>query len=289
MDNNGTENALGNVAQLLSTKNIISQKAALMSGKLFSAPQNRRSSLVSSSFLKYSQRSQNSQHSTMSKQSKSQSEMSHRESILGGNSLRGLRGTDASLRGGRGGEGRSGIDGSLRGGRAGAVEGKIDGMDSSLRSGMDGTTLRPMALVPIEGATVVTTDTSTTVTATATEEMVVTGGVTAGGVATTGCVPSGDITPMATPGNVGEGVDIVGADVGMVIAENVLSPNGTMASKRSARKAVLSSRKSADRLQVVLGTSQILLVDDAVSILKMTKKAIQNECTNTRYVHRSCT
>ena len=39
---------------------------------------------------------------------------------------------------------------------------------------------------------------------------------------------------------------------------------------------------AADRMQMVLGMSPILLVDDAVSILKMTKRAIQNECINVR-------
>ena len=53
-------------------------------------------------------------------------------------------------------------------------------------------------------------------------------------------------------------------------------------STRDSRKAVLSTRTSADRIQEVLGVLPILLVDDSVSILKMTKRAIQNECANIR-------
>ena len=40
-----------------------------------------------------------------------------------------------------------------------------------------------------------------------------------------------------------------------------------------------------DRIQEVLGAMPILLVDDSVSILKMTKRAIQNECANIRSTH----
>ena len=40
----------------------------------------------------------------------------------------------------------------------------------------------------------------------------------------------------------------------------------------------------ADWLQEVLGAMPVLLVDDAVSILKMTKRAIQNECANISFM-----
>ena len=54
---------------------------------------------------------------------------------------------------------------------------------------------------------------------------------------------------------------------------------------RTSRRALLGVRKSADRIQEVLGELPILLVDDSVSILKMTKRAIQNECVNIRSIH----
>ena len=41
-----------------------------------------------------------------------------------------------------------------------------------------------------------------------------------------------------------------------------------------------NSSSTADRMLEVLGSSPILLVDDSVSILKMTKRAIQNECAS---------
>ena len=43
-----------------------------------------------------------------------------------------------------------------------------------------------------------------------------------------------------------------------------------------------SQRGSTGRVQEVLGSLPILLVDDSVSILKMTKRAILNECANIR-------
>ena len=46
-----------------------------------------------------------------------------------------------------------------------------------------------------------------------------------------------------------------------------------------------SKRRGTDPIQEVLGSSPILLVDDAVSILKMTKRAIHNECPNIRSRH----
>ena len=55
-------------------------------------------------------------------------------------------------------------------------------------------------------------------------------------------------------------------------------------SARDSRKAILNSRKSADRVQEVLGVLPILLVDDSVPILKMTKRAILNECTNISFI-----
>ena len=41
---------------------------------------------------------------------------------------------------------------------------------------------------------------------------------------------------------------------------------------------------NADRVQETLGTLPILIVDDSVSILKMTKRAIQNECANISFM-----
>ena len=94
-----------------------------------------------------------------------------------------------------------------------------------------------------------------------------------------------DVIAGGGGGDIGGDVDVVGVGVvvsiGIGIAEDP-HPLGTIASKRSIRKAILASRKSADRMQMVLGMSPILLVDDAVSILKMTKRAIQNECINVR-------
>ena len=47
---------------------------------------------------------------------------------------------------------------------------------------------------------------------------------------------------------------------------------------------LVNVRKSVGRIQEVLGSFSILLVDDSVSILKMTKRAIQNDCENIRSV-----
>ena len=41
---------------------------------------------------------------------------------------------------------------------------------------------------------------------------------------------------------------------------------------------------SADHVQEILGSLPILIVDDSVSILKMTKRAIQNECANISFM-----
>ena len=43
-------------------------------------------------------------------------------------------------------------------------------------------------------------------------------------------------------------------------------------------------RSTTNRMQEVLGALPILLVDDSVSILKMTKRAIQNECANISFI-----
>ena len=55
-----------------------------------------------------------------------------------------------------------------------------------------------------------------------------------------------------------------------------------LATTRDSRQAILKERRSADRIEEVLGALPILLVDDSVSILKMTKRAIHNECANIR-------
>ena len=47
---------------------------------------------------------------------------------------------------------------------------------------------------------------------------------------------------------------------------------------------LLNASSSIDRIQEVLGAMPILLVDDSVSILKMTKRAIQNECANISFM-----
>ena len=52
----------------------------------------------------------------------------------------------------------------------------------------------------------------------------------------------------------------------------LMSPRSTFVSPRKGRKSV----------QEVLGALPILIVDDSVSILKMTKRAILNECANIR-------
>ena len=44
------------------------------------------------------------------------------------------------------------------------------------------------------------------------------------------------------------------------------------------------ARTGVNRVQDILGTLPILLVDDSVSILKMTKRAIQNECANISFI-----
>ena len=63
---------------------------------------------------------------------------------------------------------------------------------------------------------------------------------------------------------------------------DVAVAGGTEPPPRGAdhEEALSDARSSGDRIQEVLGTLPILLVDDSVSILKMTKRAIQNECAN---------
>ena len=65
------------------------------------------------------------------------------------------------------------------------------------------------------------------------------------------------------------------ADAGVV--EDALG--ATRKSFSKSRSSIDGSRKG---LQEVLGALPILLVDDSVSILKMTKRSIQNECANIR-------
>ena len=85
---------------------------------------------------------------------------------------------------------------------------------------------------------------------------------------------------IAFPGAVGVPVDAsVAGAAGNASLDSLISID---ISTRGSRKALLDVRKSADRIQEVLGALPILLVDDSVSILKLTKRAIQNECANIR-------
>ena len=52
----------------------------------------------------------------------------------------------------------------------------------------------------------------------------------------------------------------------------------------ASEKDVPEAISSGNRVQDALGILPILLVDDAVSILKMTKRAIQNECDNISFM-----
>ena len=56
----------------------------------------------------------------------------------------------------------------------------------------------------------------------------------------------------------------------------------TETTTRNSRNAIKESRSSAVRMQAVVGSLPILIVDDSVAILKMTKSVIQNECANIR-------
>ena len=80
-----------------------------------------------------------------------------------------------------------------------------------------------------------------------------------------------------------------GADGGASLYSLKLQPPGSdpsslHKSSKSAKKALSNARPRSERVQEVLGALPMLLVDDSVSILKMTKKAIQNECAHIRFV-----
>ena len=53
--------------------------------------------------------------------------------------------------------------------------------------------------------------------------------------------------------------------------------------KMVRRKSRADNKQRSERVQEVLGSLPMLLVDDSVSILKLTKKAIQNECGHIRF------
>ena len=55
-------------------------------------------------------------------------------------------------------------------------------------------------------------------------------------------------------------------------------------SEDALEKAISDTRISVNRVHEMLGMLPILLVDDSVSILKMTKRAIQNECANISFM-----
>ena len=67
------------------------------------------------------------------------------------------------------------------------------------------------------------------------------------------------------------------------------SHDSTTSSSMIRRKSRTDQKQRSERVQEVLGSLPMLLVDDSVSILKLTKKAIQNECGHIRsyfsYLH----
>lgn len=52
----------------------------------------------------------------------------------------------------------------------------------------------------------------------------------------------------------------------------------------SSKTVPVSVKTTATRMQEIVGANPILIVDDSVSIIKMTKSVIQNECANIRSV-----
>ena len=54
--------------------------------------------------------------------------------------------------------------------------------------------------------------------------------------------------------------------------------------RKLSKKYQSNLKPRSERVQEVLGNLPMLLVDDSVSILKLTKKAIQNECAHIRSV-----
>ena len=90
---------------------------------------------------------------------------------------------------------------------------------------------------------------------------------------------------------VGGGIDVGGGGGGGVSFKLVrpidLHPSGARKSTPRSflitpRSSLMSPRRGRKSVQEVLGALPILLVDDSVSILKMTKRAILNECANIR-------
>ena len=87
------------------------------------------------------------------------------------------------------------------------------------------------------------------------------------------------------------------SDTAVVDAGDISSYSlrATGPSARDSRTNLLVGRRSGDRtrtkksIQEMVGALPILLVDDSVSILKMTKRAIQNECDNVRYINHILT
>ena len=83
-------------------------------------------------------------------------------------------------------------------------------------------------------------------------------------------------------GGGGNGID--GSTRGNVSTELTsasLEANVAVADRKTPLK---SSNRSIKSVQDVLGQLPILLVDDAVSIIKITKRAIQNECANISFM-----
>ena len=74
----------------------------------------------------------------------------------------------------------------------------------------------------------------------------------------------------------------IAADVGKASPDILRHTESTSHGNKNAPK---EARTSTDRIQAVVGALPILIVDDSVSILKMTKSVIQNECTNIRSTH----
>ena len=107
---------------------------------------------------------------------------------------------------------------------------------------------------------------------------------------TIGSVPR-EVALAISPGAIGVAVNASSSiPVGASTAGTVGRGNddiSLVSSKRGFKnsQSSRSNRSGIDRIKELLGTSPILLVDDAVSILKLTKRAIQNECPHIRSTH----
>ena len=90
------------------------------------------------------------------------------------------------------------------------------------------------------------------------------------------------VEPSGDSKNTSIADDNVGG-VSPLVGNDVVSPMTRSAKSRATpRSTFISPRKGRKSVQEVLGKLPILIVDDSVSVLKMTKRAILNECANIR-------